>query len=205
MSMNRQTAIGMLSSMYASMNPSTQEIVRSGVQDFTHPQERTREFHHFYDAPIHEGPITKTFEHMSNERVAFRIGFIIEELRELLNDGFGIQMRPEFIVVAGDEPCEGDVDTYDLIEAIQSPHTKRDIVGVVDALGDLNVVVNGFALELGVDMNAVDREICASNFTKMGEGGNPIIGDGKTGPVGKVLKGPNFVKPNITAVLGIEP
>lgn len=171
-------------------------MIRRGIEPRpTHPQDRTREFHEFYDAPIHEGPVTKDFGHMTDERVAFRVGFIIEELKELLSEGFGIGMEIVY-------HCPGSAHD-DILGAIQATPASRDLVEVVDALGDLNVVVNGFALELGVDMNAVDREICASNFTKMGADGNPIIGDGITGPVGKVLKGPNYMKPNIAAVLGL--
>jgi hypothetical protein len=47
-------------------------------------------------------------------------------------------------------------------------------------------------------------EVCASNFTKAGADGKPIIGDGITGPVGKVLKGPNYMEPNLVMVLGLE-
>lgn len=52
-------------------------------------------------------------------------------------------------------------------------------------------------------MDDVDREICASNFTKAGEDGQPIIGDGTNGPLGKVLKGPNFVEPQLALTLGL--
>jgi len=197
MNTNKRTALAVMHDLMGSARDMDRyEMIHNGIHgDRMHPQDRTREFHRLYDAPIHNGPVTKAFEHMSDERVAFRVGFIIEELRELLSEGFGIGMEIIY-------HTPGSTDT-ELIDGIQATPAKRDIVGVVDALGDLNVVVNGFALELGVDMNAVDREIAASNFTKMGEDGNPIIGDGVTGPVGKVLKGPHFVEPNIAAVLGL--
>lgn len=178
---------------------------RALAANTAHPQVRTRGFHKFCEAPIHEGPVTRRFEHMSDERVAFRLGFILEEFKEILRDGFGIMMRCEFLVT---DECSKDVVTMSavtesLFDAVTASN-HRDVVEVVDGLGDLNVVVNGFALELGVNMNAVDVEICASNFTKMGEDGNPIIADGTNGPVGKVLKGPHFMKPNIAGVLKLE-
>lgn len=209
---SKQTAVEVVQEMISNMpinkvNDERVLTIQYGIDpSWTHPQFRTAQFHRFYDAPIHEGSVTKDFKHMSNERVAFRVSFIISELFELLNKGLGLTM--EMSVHVDNHMVtylnQSDANLCNMIREALDVHGKRDIVEVVDALGDLNVVVNGFALELGVDMNAVDREICASNFTKMGADGFPIIGDGITGPVGKVLKGPNFVEPNIAAVLGLD-
>lgn len=73
---------------------------------------------------------------------------------------------------------------------------KRDIVETADALGDIIYVVVGFALELGVDLDAVIGEIQASNMTKLGADGQVTRRED-----GKVLKGPNYVKPDIAKVL----
>src|SRR4051794_12193429 len=43
---------------------------------------------------------------------------------------------------------------------------KRDIIEMADALGDIIYVVCGFALEAGIDLQAVLNEIQASNMTK---------------------------------------
>jgi predicted HAD superfamily Cof-like phosphohydrolase len=174
-----------------------------------HPQERTMAFHKFYGAPIHAGRTTSTFGHMSNERVAFRAGFILGEVAELLAKGLGIQMHVSFETTHGDWssspiPADDDPAVASTIHNALDWAGKRDLVEVVDALGDLNVVVNGFAIELGVDMMVVDQEICASNFTKAGADGQPIIGDGTNGPVGKVLKGPNYKEPQLALTLGLE-
>lgn len=73
---------------------------------------------------------------------------------------------------------------------------KRDVIEMADALGDIAYVVVGFALEMGIDLNAVVAEIHASNMTKLGEDGNVIRRED-----GKVLKGPNYRKPDIKSVL----
>lgn len=172
-----------------------------------HPQDRTHAFHMFYDAPIHHGRPTMTFSYMSDQRVAFRAAFVLNEALELIEKGLGVKLT----VNIEDDFHEGEAIFMDaqgemfcksLAQSIGRAG-KRNILEVADALGDLNVVVNGFALELGVDMRIVDQEVCASNFTKPDEEGKPIIGDGTNGPVGKVLKGPNYMEPNLAVALGI--
>lgn len=173
-----------------------------------HPQDRTHAFHMFYGAPVHEGRATRTFEYMTDQRVAFRAAFILSEAIELVEKGLGVKLS----INIEDDFHEGEAIFMDpqgelfcasLAQSIGRA-SKRDLVEVVDALGDLNVVVNGFALELGVDMHVVDAEVCASNFTKSGDDGKPIIGDGTNGPVGKVLKGPNYMEPNLVVTLGLD-
>lgn len=176
-----------------------------------HPQTRTEAFHKFYGAPIRKGAVTPQFEYMDDQRVAFRMAFILSEAIEIMEKGLGLRVG----VTVYDGTDEDDVgitvdgsDNGPLTDAIlrNLNADKRNVVEVVDGLGDLNVVVNGFALELGANMVRVDEEVCASNFTKAGPDGKPIVSDGTDGhPAGKVLKGPNFVEPNIAAVLGLRP
>jgi predicted HAD superfamily Cof-like phosphohydrolase len=72
----------------------------------------------------------------------------------------------------------------------------RDIVEMADALADIAYVVCGFALEAGIDLNAVFNEVHASNMTKMGGDGEPVKRED-----GKILKGPNYIKPDVRKVL----
>lgn len=72
----------------------------------------------------------------------------------------------------------------------------RDIVEMADALGDIIYVVCGFAIEAGIDLGAVVQEIQASNMTKLGADGKPVLRED-----GKVLKGPNYRRPDIASVL----
>lgn len=88
----------------------------------------------------------------------------------------------------------------DLIEEefdeLKTATAERDIVEMADALGDILYVVCGMALEAGIPLQAVVREIQASNMTKLGADGNVIRRED-----GKILKGPNYMKPNIRSVL----
>lgn len=184
------------------------DYIHEAMRHDRHPQDRTFAFHKFFGAPIHQGNPDGAFSHMYDQRVAFRAAFIMSECIELLEKGLGLNVR---LTVNGQEGLDhyakgsGNAGLTDAILAAMAdaPHS-RDLVEVIDALGDLNVVVNGFALELGVDMKVVDAEVFASNITKAGRDGAPIISDGTDGhPKGKIIKGPLFVEPQIASALGL--
>lgn len=176
-----------------------------------HPQDRTRAFHRMFDAPIRTEAPDATFSHMDDQRIAFRTSFILSEAIEILEKGLGVDVCIGFkshqaniykdFVQGSDnaELCNA------LLKAIVASG-KRDLVEVVDGLGDLNVVTNGWGVELGVDMKRVDQEVYASNMTKPDEDGNPIVADGSDPkyPAGKILKGPNFIEPQLEVLLGLE-
>lgn len=82
------------------------------------------------------------------------------------------------------------------VDELKVATAARDIVEMGDALGDILYVVAGFALEAGIDLQAVVREIQASNMTKLGADGQVIRRED-----GKILKGPAYAKPDIRAVL----
>jgi len=147
--------------------------------------EQVYAFHTLYDCPIHKGRVTRQIEHMSDDRIALRLGLIVEELKELLEDGFGIKTEMRFY---NNKNLIGWSDTSKMMQL----STKRDIVGASDALADLSYVIDGFALEMGVNLDEVINEVHASNMTKPDENGQPIYRAD-----GKVLKGPSYVEPNI--------
>ena len=68
-----------------------------------------------------------------------------------------------------------------------------DIIEVADALGDMLYILCGTIIEHGMQdiIEPIFDEIQKSNMSKLGLDGNPIYRDD-----GKVLKGPNYVKPN---------
>jgi predicted HAD superfamily Cof-like phosphohydrolase len=187
------------------------DYVHDALRYDRHPQARTLAFHRFFGAPIRgadDGGATPTFDYMDDQRVAFRAGFILSEAIELLEKGLGLTVT---LQVAGhkDAPAyhANGSDNGELTSAIEAAMGDagpcRDLEQVVDALGDLNVVVNGFAIELGVNMQVVDAEILASNMTKA-DNGRPIISDGNDGhPAGKILKGPQFMEPQLMLALGL--
>lgn len=66
-----------------------------------------------------------------------------------------------------------------------------DIIEIADALGDVVFTAYGMAARHGIDLDRVLAAICASNMTKTANG------------QGKILKGENFVEPDIRGALGI--
>ncbi|MFD2568777.1 pyrophosphohydrolase domain-containing protein [Pseudotenacibaculum haliotis] len=75
---------------------------------------------------------------------------------------------------------------------------NNDLVEVADALGDMLYILAGTIIEHGMQHKIVEvfDEIQRSNMSKLGEDGKPIYRED-----GKVLKGPNYFKPNIEAIL----
>jgi len=75
---------------------------------------------------------------------------------------------------------------------------KNDLVEVADALGDMLYILCGTIIEHGMQykIEEVFEEIQRSNMSKLGGDGEPIYRED-----GKVLKGPNYFKPNIKAIL----
>ena len=77
----------------------------------------------------------------------------------------------------------------------------NDLVEVADALGDMLYILCGTIIEHGLQykIEEVFDEIQRSNMSKLGANGEPIYRED-----GKVLKGPNYFKPNIKAILESE-
>ena len=73
-----------------------------------------------------------------------------------------------------------------------------DLVEVADALGDMLYILAGTIIEHGMQYKIAEvfDEIQRSNMSKLGEDGKPIYRED-----GKVLKGPNYFKPNIQEIL----
>ncbi|GAA4021509.1 MULTISPECIES: nucleoside triphosphate pyrophosphohydrolase family protein [Flavobacterium] len=79
-------------------------------------------------------------------------------------------------------------------EAVQN----NDLVEIADALGDMLYILCGTILEHGLQhkIEAVFDEIQRSNMSKLDEDGKPIYRED-----GKVMKGPNYFKPNFEDIL----
>ncbi len=76
---------------------------------------------------------------------------------------------------------------------------NNDTVEVADALGDMLYILCGTIISHGLQhkIEEVFDEIQRSNMSKLGVDGKPIYRED-----GKVLKGPNFSKPDFSAILG---
>ena len=77
---------------------------------------------------------------------------------------------------------------------------NNDLTEVADALGDMLYILCGTIIEHGMQskIEEVFEEIQRSNMSKLGEDGKPVFRED-----GKVLKGPNYFRPDIDKILGI--
>ena len=78
------------------------------------------------------------------------------------------------------------------LDELQDAINNNDLVEVADALTDLLYVTYGAGHSFGIDLDMCFNEVQRSNMSKLDIDGNPIYND-----EGKVLKGPNFSKPNL--------
>ena len=69
---------------------------------------------------------------------------------------------------------------------------KKDLKEVVDALTDILYVTYGAGHAFGIDLDNCFDEVQKSNMSKLGLDGKPIYNEN-----GKVLKGPNYFKPDL--------
>jgi len=81
-----------------------------------------------------------------------------------------------------------DEELSELKEAIEN----KDIKEVADALTDILYVTYGAGHAFGIDLDKCFAEVQRSNMSKLDENGKPIFNEH-----GKVLKGPNYFKPNL--------
>jgi predicted HAD superfamily Cof-like phosphohydrolase len=75
---------------------------------------------------------------------------------------------------------------------------NNDLIEVAEALGDMLYILCGTIIEHGMQdkIEEVFDEIQKSNLSKLGENGKPIYRED-----GKVMKGPNYFKPDILKIL----
>ncbi len=85
---------------------------------------------------------------------------------------------------------------YDLIKEelneFKEAIDKKDIKEVADALTDILYVTYGAGHAFGIDLDKCFEEVQNSNMSKLGSDGKPIYND-----KGKVMKGPNYFKPDL--------
>ena len=75
---------------------------------------------------------------------------------------------------------------------------ENNLVEIADALGDMLYILCGTIISHGLQdkIEEIFQEIQSSNMSKLGENGKPIYRED-----GKVLKGPNYFKPDIGKIL----
>ena len=113
---------------------------------------------------------------------AFKIGYAKSPIASLAGD----KNKLRFKLMAE--------ENEEYVQAAQN----NDLVEVADALGDMLYILCGTIIEHGLQdkIEAVFNEIQRSNMSKLGADGQPIYRED-----GKVLKGPNYFKPNLKQIL----
>ncbi len=85
---------------------------------------------------------------------------------------------------------------YELIEEelneLKEAIENNDIKEVADALTDILYVTYGAGHAFGINLDKCFEEVQNSNMSKLGLDGKPIYND-----KGKVMKGPNYFKPDL--------
>ena len=76
---------------------------------------------------------------------------------------------------------------------------NNDLVEIADALGDMMYILCGTIIEHGLQhkIEEIFDEIQRSNMSKLDDDENPIYRED-----GKVMKGPNYFKPDFSKILG---
>lgn len=165
--------------------------------------ERVKTFQLLYGQPVPLQPV------MLNKADLYRrLHFILSEYAEVLKasggcfsyDSYEDGKRVVRLVHAKDLNIQLD------------PDHPFDTIEVLDGLGDIVYVCHGMAIEMGHNLDPVIREIHASNMTKMGADGKPIINKVNSGdrtiegePEGKVLKGELYTRPQIATAISYNP
>ena len=123
---------------------------------------------------------------------------IVDCVREF-HDRFGIANAPELTGSLSEEVVRlrhrlMAEETEEYLEAA----LHQDTVEIADALGDQLYILCGTILSHGMQhvIEKVFKEIQASNMSKLGTDGQPIYRED-----GKVMKGPEYFRPNIAGVL----
>ena len=85
---------------------------------------------------------------------------------------------------------------YDLIKEelgeLKEAMDKKDLKEVADALTDILYVTYGAGHAFGINLDKCFKEVQNSNMSKLGSYGKPIYND-----KGKVMKGPDYFKPDL--------
>ena len=79
------------------------------------------------------------------------------------------------------------------LDELQEAMKNNDILEVADALTDILYVTYGAGHAFGINLDKCFDEVQSSNMSKLDENGEPIFNES-----GKVMKGPNYFKPNLS-------
>ena len=78
------------------------------------------------------------------------------------------------------------------LSELEQALNDKNLLEVADALTDILYVTYGAGHSFGINLDACFEEVQRSNMSKLDDNGKPIYNE-----YGKVMKGPNFSKPNL--------
>ena len=82
------------------------------------------------------------------------------------------------------------------LEELTEAMKDENLLEVADALTDILYVTYGAGHAFGIDLDKCFEEVQNSNMSKLGKDGKPIYNE-----AGKVMKGPNYFKPDLSKYL----
>ena len=82
------------------------------------------------------------------------------------------------------------------LDELKDAMKNRDLLEVADALTDILYVTYGAGHAFGINLDKCFDEVQNSNMSKLGPDGNPIYNES-----GKVMKGPDYFKPDLSKFL----
>ena len=82
------------------------------------------------------------------------------------------------------------------LEELKNAMTSKDLLEVADALTDILYVTYGAGHAFGINLDKCFDEVQNSNMSKLGSNGKPIYNES-----GKVMKGPDYFKPDLSKYL----
>ena len=105
--------------------------------------------------------------------------------------GQEVKMKPSF---SSDKINKLRIDLIkEELGELQEAMKNNDLLEVADALTDILYVTYGAGHAFGIDLDKCFEEVQNSNMSKLGENGEPIYNES-----GKVMKGPNYFKPDLS-------
>jgi predicted HAD superfamily Cof-like phosphohydrolase len=148
-------------------------------------QAQVREFHEKFGVKINENPTMPELK----ERI-LRANLILEEALEFV-EAMGLKLE----IVDGLDYTSFPVDQFCKIKLTDKGGS--DLISAADAIADLNYVVAGAAVTMGLDTEKLGDEVHRSNMSKVWPDGTVHHRESD----GKVLKPPTYSPPDLESII----
>ena len=79
------------------------------------------------------------------------------------------------------------------LKELEEAMNNKDLKEIADALTDILYVTYGAGFAYGINLDKCFKEVQRANMSKLGKDGKPIFNE-----AGKVMKGPDYYKPNLS-------